>query len=45
MRKTQLKCLAVGALLSAACGAQAQDMGKLLATGGVSQVEGAGGGR
>lgn len=36
--------LACAACIGAAHGAQAQDMGKLLATGGVSQVEGAGGG-
>lgn len=36
--------LAGAACIAAAHGAQAQDMGKLLATGGVSQVEGAGGG-
>src|SRR6476620_8715821 len=34
----------MAALVSAAHGVHAQDMGKLLATGGVSQVEGAGGG-
>jgi len=34
----------MAAFLCAASGAHAQDMGKLLATGGVSQVEGAGGG-
>ncbi len=44
MHKTKLKLFALAAMLSAAQGAHAQDMGKLLATGGVSQVEGAGGG-
>ncbi|WP_073214692.1 DUF3034 family protein [Massilia sp. CF038] len=36
--------LALAACIAATHGAHAQDMGKLLATGGVSQVEGAGGG-
>ncbi len=44
MRNTHLKLFAMTAFISAAHGVQAQDMGKLLATGGVSQVEGAGGG-
>lgn len=39
-----LSRLWLGLLCCAAVTAQAQDMGKLLATGGVSQVEGAGGG-
>jgi hypothetical protein len=43
MTRNLKKALAVGALLIGS-GAMAQDAGKLLATGGVSQLEGAGGG-
>jgi hypothetical protein len=38
------RALAIAACIAATHAAHAQDMGKLLATGGVSQVEGAGGG-
>ena len=45
LRKLQSKkWIVLVACIAAASSAQAQDMGKLLATGGVSQVEGAGGG-
>src|SRR6476661_2331581 len=45
LQKNKVFMVLAGAVcIAAAHGAQAQDMGKLLATGGVSQVEGAGGG-